>query len=69
MVKNPLANAGGKRKVGLIPGLGRFLEEMATHSSILAWKIPWTEEAAGYINHGVTKGSDTTEHAYITHRM
>ena len=30
---------------GSIPGLGRFLEEgMATHSSILAWRIPWTEE-------------------------
>ena len=31
---------------GLIPGLGsgRSLEkEMATHASILAWKIPWTE--------------------------
>ena len=23
-------------------------KEMATHSSILAWKIPWTEEVAGY---------------------
>jgi len=23
-------------------------EEMATHSSILAWKIPWTEEPGGY---------------------
>ena len=23
-------------------------EEMATHSSILAWRIPWTEELAGY---------------------
>ena len=22
-------------------------KEMATHSSILAWKIPWTEEAGG----------------------
>ena len=30
---------------GSIPGLGRSPEkEMATHSSILAWKIPWTEE-------------------------
>ena len=30
---------------GLIPGSGRSLEkEMATHSSSLAWKIPWTEE-------------------------
>ena len=23
-------------------------KEMATHSSILAWKIPWTEEPSGY---------------------
>ena len=30
--------------VGLIPGSGRSLEkEMATHSSTLAWKIPWME--------------------------
>ena len=30
---------------GSIPGLGRSLKkEMATHSSTLAWKIPWTEE-------------------------
>ena len=30
---------------GSIPGSGRSLEkEMATHFSILAWKIPWTEE-------------------------
>ena len=33
---------------GLIPGSGRFLEKkMATHSSILAWIIPWTEEPGG----------------------
>ena len=33
---------------GLIPGSGRSPEkEMATHSSILAWKIPWTEEPGG----------------------
>ena len=33
---------------GLISGLGRSLEkEMATHSSILAWRIPWTEEPGG----------------------
>ena len=29
---------------GSIPGLGRSPGEMATHSSILAWKISWTEE-------------------------
>ena len=34
--------------MGLIPGSGRFMEkDMATHSSILAWKIPWTEEPVG----------------------
>ena len=31
--------------VGLNPGLGRSPGEgMATHSSIFAWRIPWTEE-------------------------
>ena len=32
--------------MGLIPGSERSLggEGKATHSSILAWKIPWTEE-------------------------
>ena len=45
LVKNLPANAGDIRDVGSIPGLGRSLEEgMATHSSILAWRIPWTEE-------------------------
>ena len=28
---------------------------MATHSSILAWRIPWTEEPGGATVHGVTK--------------
>ena len=33
---------------GLIPGSGRSLEKgMATHSSILAWKITWTGEPDG----------------------
>ena len=37
------------RDTGSIPGLGRPLERgMATHSSILAWRIPWTERLAGY---------------------
>ena len=40
--KNPSADTGD---VGLIPGLEDHLEkEMATHSSILAWEISWTEE-------------------------
>ena len=45
VVKNPPASAGDIRDVGSIPGLGRSLEEsMATHSSVLAWRNPWTEE-------------------------
>ena len=35
------------------------LEEMATHSSILAWRIPWTEEPGGPQSMG-HKESDTT---------
>ena len=30
-------------------------EEMATHFNILAWRIPWTEEAGGLQSHGVAK--------------
>ena len=45
MVKNLPANAGD---VGSVPGLGGSLEkEMATHSSILAWRIPWIEQPDG----------------------
>ena len=35
-------------------------EGMATHSSILAWRIPWTEESVGYSPWG-HKESDMTE--------
>ena len=35
-------------------------EGMATHSSILAWRIPWTEEPVGYIPWGPTE-LDMTE--------
>ena len=45
VLKNLPANAGEARDVGLIPGWGRATEEeMVTCCSILAWKIPWTEE-------------------------
>ena len=35
-------------------------KEMTTHSSILVWKIPWTEEPGGLQAMGVTKELDTT---------
>ena len=40
--KESVCNAGA---LGLIPGLERSLEkEMATRSSLLAWRIPWSEK-------------------------
>ena len=45
MVKNPLASAGDIRVQSL--GQEDPLEGMATQSSILAWRIPWTEEPGG----------------------
>ena len=45
VVKNLTASAGDIRGAGSIPESGRSLEEgTATHSSVLAWRIPWTEE-------------------------
>ena len=49
VVKNPPANAGDIRYAGSIPGSGRSPEGegMATHSSILAWRIPMDREVWG----------------------
>ena len=45
MVKNRPVGAGEAAEAGSIPVQEDPLEkEMATHSSILAWKIPWMEE-------------------------
>ena len=48
VVKNLPANSGDIRGMGLILGQEDPLEKgMATHSGILAWRIPWTEETDG----------------------
>ena len=48
VVKNPPAHAEHAGDVSSISGSGRSLEEgLATHSSILAWRIPWTEKPGG----------------------
>ena len=39
---------------------------MATHSSILAWRIPWTEEPSGLLSIG-SKELDKTEATYQAH--
>ena len=44
VVKNPPANAGNAGDLGQEDPLE---EEMATHSSILAWRIPWTKKPGG----------------------
>ena len=61
MVKNLLASARDKRDADLIPGLGRSpggWHGVATHSSIFAWKIPWTEEPGGLQAVGSTTQHD-----------
>ena len=40
-------------------------KEMATHSSILAWKIPWMEEPGGLYSPKGRKESDMTERLYF----
>ena len=39
-------------------------KEMATHASILAWEIPWTEEPGELQSQRVAKELDTTERLY-----
>ena len=44
-VKESACNVGDQ---GSVPGVGRSPEKgMETHSSILAWRIPWTEKIGG----------------------
>ena len=47
--KNPLANIQETQETWIqsLGGEEPLEGEMATHSSILAWKIPWTEEPSG----------------------
>ena len=74
VVKNLPAHAGD---VGSIPGLGNSLEkETATHSRILAWEIPWTEEPGGYspwghkrVGHALEPKTTTTATQHYTEEL
>ena len=56
VVKNLPASAGDAGGMGLILDWEGLLEgEMATHSSILAWRSQWTEEPGGLQSMGVMK--------------
>ena len=57
--KESACNAGD---LGSIPGSGRCPEKgMATHCSILAWRIPWTGEPSGLYSPWGCKEPDMTE--------
>ena len=67
-VKNPPASAGDVRDMGSTPGSETSPGEghMAIHSSILAWRIPWTEEPGGLQSIASESGTnEATEHASI----
>ena len=54
VVKNLPANAEDINDAGSIPGSGRSpKDKKETHSSTLAWKIPWTEEPGGLQSTGL----------------
>ena len=62
IVKNPLAKQE-LQETAFNPSLSQedsLKEKMATHSSILAWRIPWTEEPGG-LQSMAHKESDMTE--------
>ena len=57
-VKVPIGSAGHAGDQGSIPGREDPLEkEMATHFSVLAWRIPWTEEPSGLQSTGLPRVS------------
>ena len=67
VVENPPATAGDTGDLGLILGQkGPLEKEMTTHSNILAWEIPWTEEPGGPLSMGSQKSqtrvSDENHH-------
>ena len=54
LVKSLSAGAGDGRGLGSIPGSERYPGGgMATHSNILAWRIPWTEGPGGLPSMGL----------------
>ena len=69
-MKNPPVNAGDLQEMR-VQSLGwkdPLEQEMTTHSNILAWEIPWTEEPGRLQSMGLHKESDTTEQSH-THRQ
>ena len=55
VVKNLPANAGDKMQVPSLDQENPLEEGMATHSSILSWRLPWTEEPGGLQSTGLQR--------------
>ena len=55
MVKNLPADALPETQVPSLDREGPLEEGMAAHSSILAWRIPWTEEPGGLQSVGLQR--------------
>ena len=69
VVKNPPVNAGDIRDMGSIPGSGRSPGAgMTTHSSIPAWRIPWTEEAWQVTVHCVAQSWTRPKQQHVVNR-
>ena len=66
MVEKPPAMQ--EAQVGSLSWEDLLEKEMATHSSTLAWKIPWTEEPSRYSPWG-RKESDITERLHFHFHM
>ena len=68
VVKNPPTNSGNTKEMW-VQSLGRkdpLEESMTTHSSILAWRIPWKEEPGGLQSMGL-KESNATHTRFLSH--
>ena len=68
VVKESICNVEDEGHTGLIPGQEDPLkEEMVTHSNILAWKIPWTEEPGSLQSMGLqrVRYDWATKHTHI----
>ena len=67
VIKNLPANAGIARETGSVPGSGRSPPVgSGNHSSILAWKIPWTEEPGRLQSMGSQRvGHDWSDLAWV----
>ena len=55
-IKNVAGDERDTGEAGLIPGLRRSPGEgMATHPSVVAWTVPWTEEPGGLQSRGLQR--------------